>query len=250
MKKLINTILLALFITSSAFAKTTLKPLNPNQPPTDSILKEIEHNHETPTNINQKLQDIEELVKYLALIQVQEKESNHKQSPIKKSSIKNNTKIAKAISLAKAGFWNLVGVGKFTLDKADKIISKKFFIAACLVLGPAALAYAKLKPEAVPNITEAVSEKIVTGGMEMGEHFIDGAIKSTINNPKSIAKILGGSVAVGTAVKVGEEITKNSAPIIAKIPGAVLSSFIWGGKFVFNYAAFLARKIGHRQQLQ
>ena len=132
---------------------------------------------------------------------------------------------------------------KFVLDKSDKIISKKAFIATMLFLGPLMFVCSKLfginflgkiinkiagvflsgGSDVTKNIADAVIEKtpeiteiVINKGQNIAEKIIDTTIEQISKQPKGVVKVAGAygvfigglsfltTVAVKGGVKLGE----------------------------------------------
>ena len=226
MKNLINTILFSILITNASFANTLD---HTEQLETVSIVQSQEQPKQAqPDDINQKLQEIEEILKYIALMQIKTEETNQEQPTIENSRTNIQTRTSKAITLIKSIFNNGVGAGKFVIDRINNIMSKKFLIAACLILGPSVYAYTKLKPDVLPDMTEVITEKMTDAGMKMGEQIINGAVKGISNNPLTVAKIAGGAIAGKMTL---DAISSTSRATIAP---AIADGIKEGAKEIYN----------------
>ena len=237
MKNLINIILFSILITNASFANTFDQT---EQIETNSLIQSQEKPKQSqPDDINQKLQEIEEILKYIALMQIKTEETNQKQPTIENSRTNIQTRTSKSIALIKSTFNNSVGAGKFVIDRINNIMSKKFLIAACLILGPSVYAYTKLKPDLFPDMTEVITEKMTDTGIKMGEQIVDGAIKGAMNNKITMLKIAGFTIAMGSA----SELIKYS--VIEGIP-AIIKLTATGLALTGKGIVLLTKHIAHR----
>ncbi len=226
MKNLINTILFSILITNASFANTLD---HTEQLETVSIVQSQEQPKQAqPDDINQKLQKIEEILKYIALMQIKTEETNQEQPTIENSRTNIQTRTSKAITLIKSIFNNGVGAGKFVIDRINNIMSKKFLIAACLILGPSVYAYTKLKPDVFPDILKVLIKKFTGYGVITGEQVLDGTIEGISNNPLTAAKIAGVAIAGKMTL---DSISATSRTTIAP---SVAKGIKKGAKYIYN----------------
>ena len=78
-----------------------------------------------------------------------------------------------------------LNIFKFTVDKADKIFSKKFLIAAAILIAPGIYAYSKfINPEQAEIIIEEVSHVIAKKTTDIVAATTKGAIKGITEKNK------------------------------------------------------------------
>ncbi|MCK4651092.1 hypothetical protein KAT08_02855 [Candidatus Babeliales bacterium] len=90
---------------------------------------------------------------------------------------------------------------KFVADKSDKIISKKFFIAAMLITAPAVSLYCKFfNPNFIKKIIEKISaiitHKAGDAGASATKGFFKGIAEMVWNNKLITALVVGGYVTI------------------------------------------------------
>lgn len=204
MKSLINLFLLSLFVVNSSFANPTNISVEPQ-------LINSEKTTNKGIDLNQKLKEIEELLKIIAVAQVESQENNKLSTIATKENNKtsNDTNIAKVLNLLKSSANKTANTFTYIVDKGDKILSKKTLIALCLVLGP--LAY--LSPKIVPAIIKYFAKKSAQGAVFVLDKTMDAGIEVAKENSSIFTKAIGINLALAGTAAATTEIPK---AIIAK----------------------------------
>ncbi|MFH1461527.1 MAG: hypothetical protein ABIF12_01080, partial [bacterium] len=117
MKRLINLFLLSLFVVNSSFANPTNISVEPQ-------LINSKKTTNKGIDLNQKLKEIEELLKIIAVAQVEYQENNKPSTITTKENdkISNNTNLAKTLSLLKSSANKTANTFTYIVDKGDKIL--------------------------------------------------------------------------------------------------------------------------------
>ena len=221
MKKLLNILIFSILLINPVFAG------NADIGSSINLLKEeLKKN-----NLEEELKELKELVTFIALKQIKF-ENQLKPLSINASGEKQN----KAIQIIKMSFSKILSTGSFVLDKADKIISKKTFLALCLLLGPAVY----ISPKAIPVIIKFITKTFGNGAVLIADKAMDGAIEVFKENPVIISKAVGINLAIkaaetGTMVATAVITTKVVENVVVPV---VAGAFKASPKFLLALGTF------------
>jgi hypothetical protein len=173
-------------------------------------------------NLKEELKDLKDLVTFLALKHIESEQVKSEEKSTINISVEEQNK---AIKILKTTFSKIFSAGNFVLDKADKIISKKTFLALCLLLGPAAY----FAPKLVGPIIKCIGKVFAKGGLIIGAKAASGFKEAVMENPDLATEIIKVDLAIKGTTETTNKVAKDI--IGAGVVGAIK---LWKTSLISN----------------